>query len=149
MDARRPTIATVPAGRPAAPVIQSPVPESLIAHERSAPVVGLGCGPLRKPTIRRFFEWLQAKDASSCRMMSPHCASTPTSEWLPGLRMPGVFEVPNTNWFTSDTTVTESLGGCMLTRPSFVSLALLVVQVPAPNAQTDKPEILWQFEAGG
>ena len=37
----------------------------------------------------------------------------------------------------------------MLTRPSFVSLALLVVLVPAPNAQTDKPEILWQFEAGG
>jgi type IV secretory pathway TraG/TraD family ATPase VirD4 len=40
MDAPRPTLATVPVVRTAAPVIQSPVPETLIAQERpaSAPV---------------------------------------------------------------------------------------------------------------
>jgi|RhiMetdeSRZDD1v2_1073273.scaffolds.fasta_scaffold15623_5 hypothetical protein len=37
----------------------------------------------------------------------------------------------------------------MLTRRSFVSLTLLATLGPAPYAQTDKPEILWQFEAGG
>jgi hypothetical protein len=36
MDAARPTMATVPVVRPAAPVIQSPVPETLIAQERPA-----------------------------------------------------------------------------------------------------------------
>lgn len=37
----------------------------------------------------------------------------------------------------------------MVTRPMFVSLALSLVLFSAPNAQTDKPEIVWQFEAGG
>lgn len=36
LDTPRPTIAPVPAVQPAAPVIQSPVPETLIAHERPA-----------------------------------------------------------------------------------------------------------------
>ena len=41
MDASRPNAATVPVVRPAAPVIQSPVPETLIAQERpSLPAVG-------------------------------------------------------------------------------------------------------------
>jgi hypothetical protein len=37
----------------------------------------------------------------------------------------------------------------MSARASVVSLALLTSLISAPNAQTDKPEILWQFEAGG
>ena len=37
----------------------------------------------------------------------------------------------------------------MFTCLKFVSLALLVVLVPAPQPQTDTPEIVWQFEAGG
>ena len=37
----------------------------------------------------------------------------------------------------------------MFTRPMFVSLALLVGLVPAPQGQSDKPEIVWQFDAGG
>jgi type IV secretory pathway TraG/TraD family ATPase VirD4 len=36
IDAARPTMATIPVVRPAAPVIQSPVPETLIAQERPA-----------------------------------------------------------------------------------------------------------------
>jgi type IV secretory pathway TraG/TraD family ATPase VirD4 len=36
MDPARPTVATVPVVRPAAPIIQSPVPETLIAQERPA-----------------------------------------------------------------------------------------------------------------
>ena len=36
---RRPTVAT-PSVKPPAPVIQSPVPETLIAHERPSPTVG-------------------------------------------------------------------------------------------------------------
>jgi hypothetical protein len=39
--------------------------------------------------------------------------------------------------------------GCMVTRPRFCALALLAVLVSTPHAQTQKPEILWQFEAGG
>lgn len=37
MDAPRPTIATVPLVRPAAPVIRSPWPETVIAQERPSP----------------------------------------------------------------------------------------------------------------
>jgi type IV secretory pathway TraG/TraD family ATPase VirD4 len=37
MDAPRPTIATVPLVRPPAPVIRSPWPETVIAHERPSP----------------------------------------------------------------------------------------------------------------
>jgi hypothetical protein len=37
----------------------------------------------------------------------------------------------------------------MITRSTVVSLALLAVLAAAPHTQTQKPEILWQFEAGG
>jgi hypothetical protein len=37
----------------------------------------------------------------------------------------------------------------MLTGPRFISVALLALLIPAPQASTQKPEILWQFEAGG
>jgi hypothetical protein len=37
----------------------------------------------------------------------------------------------------------------MLTRPRIFALALLAVLVSTPHAQTQEPEILWQFEAGG
>jgi hypothetical protein len=37
----------------------------------------------------------------------------------------------------------------MTPRPMFASLALLAVLTAAPHSQTQKPEILWQFEAGG
>lgn len=37
----------------------------------------------------------------------------------------------------------------MTMRLRLMSLSLLALLVPAPNAQTQKPEILWQFEAGG
>jgi hypothetical protein len=36
----------------------------------------------------------------------------------------------------------------MTLRVSLMSLGLLAL-VPAPHAQTQKSEILWQFEAGG
>jgi len=37
----------------------------------------------------------------------------------------------------------------MVTRPRFCASALLAVLVSTPHGQTQKPEILWQFEAGG
>lgn len=37
----------------------------------------------------------------------------------------------------------------MVTRPRFCALSLLAVLVSTPRGQTQKPEILWQFEAGG
>lgn len=37
----------------------------------------------------------------------------------------------------------------MTMRLRLMSLGLLALLVPALNAQTQKPEILWQFEAGG
>ncbi len=37
----------------------------------------------------------------------------------------------------------------MLARPSLASSAVLTVLILAPSAQSSKPEILWQFEAGG
>ena len=37
----------------------------------------------------------------------------------------------------------------MIIRTRFVSSALLAVLVLAPHAQTQAPEIIWKFEAGG
>jgi hypothetical protein len=37
----------------------------------------------------------------------------------------------------------------MTTRLRLMSLGLLALLVSAPHAQTQKVEILWQFEAGG
>jgi hypothetical protein len=37
----------------------------------------------------------------------------------------------------------------MVTHARSAALALLAFLVSAPHAQTQKPEILWQFEAGG
>ena len=37
----------------------------------------------------------------------------------------------------------------MVTRLVFFASALLAVLVSTPYAQPQKPEILWQFEAGG
>jgi hypothetical protein len=61
-----------------------------------------------------------------------------------------------------DNTVVDTAGFCdvrwscsaipevqMTMRSRLLSLGLLALLVPAPNAQTQKPELLWQFEAGG
>jgi hypothetical protein len=37
----------------------------------------------------------------------------------------------------------------MVTRPRLFALGLLTVLVSTSDAQTQKPEIMWQFEAGG
>ena len=37
----------------------------------------------------------------------------------------------------------------MFTRGSPALLTLLAMLTPATHAQNDKPEIVWQFEAGG
>jgi hypothetical protein len=37
----------------------------------------------------------------------------------------------------------------MTIRLRLMSLGLLALLVPAPHAQTQKVEILWEFEAGG
>jgi hypothetical protein len=37
----------------------------------------------------------------------------------------------------------------MVTRSVFFTSALLAVLISAPHAQAQKPELLWQFEAGG
>jgi hypothetical protein len=57
--------------------------------------------------------------------------------------------VDTSGLFTSDIAVLQFPGGCMVTRQRFFALALLAVLVSTPHGQTQKPEILWQFEAGG
>jgi hypothetical protein len=37
----------------------------------------------------------------------------------------------------------------MMTRTQFISLALLAALSRPPAVQSQKPELLWQFEAGG
>ena len=37
----------------------------------------------------------------------------------------------------------------MVPQPGFCALALLAMLVATPQARSQKPEILWQFEAGG
>jgi hypothetical protein len=58
-------------------------------------------------------------------------------------------QVDSAGWFTSDTRSCDLRGAGMMTRTGLISLALMAALAPRPVDQTQKPEILWQFEAGG